>query len=105
MALLIYSNDPNPPPAIAALLDKELRRTIAGRVNKSLRRNAGLNGHAKLRSLVQLRAWAERKAREAERDLPKNMDIWSTPSPTERNGAEDTTMSQDGAAEAEAMAT
>lgn len=103
LALLIFSRDSNAPPAISGLLDTELRRTVATKVNEALLKGQGLRDQDKLRSLVQFRAWAERKAREEGRDIPETLDIWASPS-SDRH-AEDTVMSNDGDAEPDPMPT
>lgn len=102
MALLIFSRDSNAPPAISGLLDTELRRTVATKVNEALLKGQGLRDQDKLRSLVQFRAWTESKAREVGRDIPETLDIWTSAS--DRH-TEDTVMSSDGDAESEAMPT
>ena len=94
MALLIFAKDPNAPPMIAELLDTELRRKVATRVNEALLRSQGCRSQDKLRSLVQFRAWTERIAREQDRDIPESLDIWA--SPTTDRSMEDTVMGQDG---------
>lgn len=95
MALLIFTQDSNPPPQLAGLLDTELRQTVAARVNEELLRGQGCQSQTKLKSLVKLRAWAEKRAREQGRDIPEYLDIWGAPP----CAAEDTEMGQDGGAE------
>lgn len=101
MALLIFSKDSNAPPMIAGLLDTELRRNVAMKVNEAILKNQGSRSQDKLKSLVQFRAWTERQARAQNRDIPDRLDIWTS------NGdktLEDTVMSQDGDAEPEHVA-
>ena len=63
MALLIFPPD-NLSPTLAPLLDTQLRRDVAARVNEAILASQGLRRMAKLRDLVKVRAWAEAKARE-----------------------------------------
>lgn len=82
MALLIFQPD-NLAPPLAALLDPNLRKDVAKRVNEALLRSQTERTKAKLYDLVKLRAWAEQKAREAKKDLPERIDLGLDPS---RNG-------------------
>lgn len=74
MALLIF-----PPerltPQLKALLDPNLRQTVATAVNESILSSQGERREARIRSLVRLRAWAEQKAREAKLDLPETLSV------------------------------
>lgn len=74
LSLLIFPTE-NLSPSLAGLLDPELRKTIANRVNEAILQSQGANREARLRNLVKLRAWAEQKAREAKKDLPAKLDI------------------------------
>lgn len=82
MALLIFPPD-NLAPPLAALLDPNLRKDVAKRVNEALLQSQTERTKAKLYDLVKLRAWAEQKAREAKKDLPERIDLGLDPS---RNG-------------------
>lgn len=73
MALLIFPAD-NLAPPLAALLDPNLRRDVAKRVNEAILASQG-ETKAKLSDLVKLRAWAEQKAREVKRDLPERIEL------------------------------
>ncbi|KAG5304730.1 CTLH domain-containing protein [Histoplasma capsulatum var. duboisii H88] len=74
LSLLIFPSD-NLAPSLAALLDPELRKSIANRVNEAILQSQGARREARLRNLVKLRSWAEQKAREAKKDLPEKIDI------------------------------
>jgi hypothetical protein len=75
MALLIYSKDKMTPPMLA-LLDPELRRGIADRVNVALLDKEGHRSQTQLKSLLKLKIWAEKRAREQKHELPDKLDIW-----------------------------
>jgi hypothetical protein len=75
MALLIYPKDKMSPPMLA-LLDPELRRGIANRVNVALLDKDGHRSQTRLKSLVKLKVWAEKRAREQELELPGKLGIW-----------------------------
>lgn len=75
MALLIFPSD-NLTPPLSGLLDPDLRQTVAMRVNEAILESQGFRKQARLKSLVKLRAWAERKAREQGKDLPKKLDLF-----------------------------
>ncbi|PGH26825.1 hypothetical protein AJ80_01404 [Polytolypa hystricis UAMH7299] len=74
LSLLIFPSD-NLAPSLAALLDPELRKNIAIRVNEAILQSQGARREAMLRKLVRARAWAEQKAREAKKDIPDKLDI------------------------------
>lgn len=75
MALLIYSKDKMSAPMLA-LLEPELRRGIADRVNVALLDKEGHRSQTQLKSLVKLKIWAEKRAREQKLDLPEKLGIW-----------------------------
>ena len=76
MALLIFPPDSLTPP-LAALLDPNLRKDIAKRVNEAILTSQGERTRTKLIELVKTRAWAEKIAREDKKvDLPSKIDIW-----------------------------
>jgi len=75
MALLIFPHD-NLTGPLKGMLDPDVRQGMATRVNEAILSSQGVRGQTKLRSLVRLRAWAERKAREQGKDLPAILDIW-----------------------------
>ena len=64
MALLIFPPD-NLAPALAPLLDTQLRADVATCVNEAILASQGLRREARIKSLVRVRAWAEAKARES----------------------------------------
>ncbi len=103
MALLIFPSD-NLAPQLAGLLDPDLRQNVATRVNEAILNNQGYKSQARLTSLVKLRAWAERKAREEGKDLPKRLDLWGERDFGGRE-AEDSVMGGNGEAEPEPMTT
>ena len=74
MALLIFPPE-NLAPPLAALLDPNLRQTVANRVNEAILGNQGARREARIRNLVRLRAWAEKKAREANKDVPPKLSL------------------------------
>lgn len=74
MALLIFPSD-KLPPELAALLEPELRREVADKVNKAILFHQSRRRNAAIRDLVKLRAWAENVAREKKKDLPERLDL------------------------------
>lgn len=96
MALLIYPADKLTPPLIA-LLDPELKRGIAARVNEAILSSNGHRTQTRLKSLVKLKAWAEKRAREHKHDLPEKLSIWQDGAQVSRAG-EDSAMSGTGEA-------
>ncbi|OJD27628.1 hypothetical protein ACJ73_00984 [Blastomyces percursus] len=90
LSLLIFPSD-NLAPSLAALLDPELRKSIANHVNEAILHSQGARREARLRSLVKLRSWAEQKAREAKKDLPEKIDIGLE---QDRNGSNDSSQSE-----------
>ncbi|KAL8944321.1 MAG: hypothetical protein Q9216_000506 [Gyalolechia sp. 2 TL-2023] len=74
MTLLMY--DPrNLPAELAPMLEPQLRKDVAQSVNEALLREQGERTKARLFDLVRLRAWSERKAREANKDLPEHLGL------------------------------
>ncbi|KUL89963.1 hypothetical protein ZTR_02950 [Talaromyces verruculosus] len=75
LALLIFPSE-NLAPSLATLLQPNLRKDIATRVNEAILKNQGARKEARLRNLVKLRAWAEQKARETKPGgLPDHLNI------------------------------
>jgi len=77
MALLIFPPE-NLEPQLAALLQPDLRKCVADRVNKAILANQGQRRDAAIRSLVRLRAWAENSTRDNKKDskdLPAHIDL------------------------------
>ena len=65
MALLIFPHDNSLEPELAALLDPNLRREVAVKVNHAVLRRQADRHEAAIRQLVRMRQWAENSAREA----------------------------------------
>ncbi|KAI9756059.1 MAG: hypothetical protein M4579_004029 [Chaenotheca gracillima] len=74
MALLIFPPD-NLAPSLAALLDPNLRKSVANSVNEAILVNQGARREARIRNIVRLRTWAEQKARDAKKDLPVKLHL------------------------------
>lgn len=74
LALLIFPAE-NLDASLAPLLSPDLRKEIATRVNEVILQSQGARKEARLRNLVKLRAWAEKKAREAKKDIPDKLDL------------------------------
>lgn len=91
MALLIFPSDDLAPP-LAALLDPELRKSVANRVNEAILINQGSRREARIRKLIRLRAWAEQRARETKRDLPESLSFGLELEGETTNGAHDVVM-------------
>ena len=78
MALLIYPPE-NLTKELSALLEPNLRESVAANVNEAILAGHGHRSSTRLRSLVKLRAWAEDQARSDENvraGLPERMSIW-----------------------------
>ncbi|KAL1955284.1 hypothetical protein VTO42DRAFT_8816 [Malbranchea cinnamomea] len=75
LSLLIFPSESLSSSPLAGLLDPDLRKNIANRVNEAILQSQGARRDAKLRHLVQVWAWAEQKAREAKKDIPDKLDI------------------------------
>ena len=70
MALLIFPSD-NLAPQLAELIDPQLRKSVANRVNEAILSSQGARREAQIRKLVRMRAWSERVARETKKiDIP-----------------------------------
>ncbi|KAK5015649.1 hypothetical protein LTR60_002775 [Cryomyces antarcticus] len=101
MALLIFPPE-NLAPPLAALLDPNLRQIVANRVNEAILSSQGARREARIKHLVRLRAWAEQKAREAQKDLPPTLSLGLAPerdAQNESGGGGDSAMQGDGDAE------
>lgn len=94
MALLIFPPE-NLTAQLASLLDPELRKDVATRVNAAILTAQGQRRDSKLRELVKLRAWAESTARDAKKDLPSKLDIGLDPDKTAPGSSQNGTSSQD----------
>lgn len=101
MALLIFPPD-NLAPPLKALLDLNLRKDVAKRVNEALLLSHGERTKAKLFDLVHLRAWSEQKARDGKKDLPERIDIGLD---SNHDGHDNSQDSQHSSGEGEAMVT
>ncbi|KAF2738998.1 hypothetical protein EJ04DRAFT_509152 [Polyplosphaeria fusca] len=75
MSLLIFLPSESLQPQLADLLKPSLKREVASRVNQAILNSMGRKGEARLRSLTRLRNWAEKKAREAGKDLPPELPL------------------------------
>ena len=74
MSLLIFPPE-NLAPPLKALLDPSLRKDVAKRVNEAILLSQGDRTRSKLLELVRTRAWAEKKARESNKDIPRNIEL------------------------------
>jgi len=99
MTLLIFPPDGLAPP-LAAILDPRLRKEVATRVNESILTNQGDRTKSKLLELVKTRGWAEKKAREAKKEIPDRIDIGLDPERDGRSSREDSVMQGNGDSEA-----
>lgn len=106
LALLIFPSD-TLSPSLASLLDPSLRKDIAMQVNEAILQSQGAQKEARLRSLVKLRAYAEKKARGAKKDIPDKLDLGlvndthdnssnNNGTASNRNGTHDTVMANNG---------
>ena len=76
MALLIFPHNSLSGP-LSELLDPELRQTVATEVNRAILNELDYDGEAKIKGLIKLRAWAERRAGEKKISLPpEGLDLW-----------------------------
>ena len=100
MALLIFPPE-NLSPQLAELVDPQLRKTVANRVNEAILNSQGMRREAQIRKLVRLRAWSEKIAREGVRkiELPERLELGldELDDGSRENG--DTAMTGDGEAE------
>ena len=79
MALLIFPPEKLAPP-LAALLNPNLRKEVAKKVNEAIHESQGERTKARLFDLVRLRAWAEAKARDGRRaELPEKIELGLDP--------------------------
>lgn len=74
MALLLFPME-TLEPQLAALLDPDLRRDAADKVNRAILQRQSTRREAAIRYLVRMRAWAEITARDKGESLPQNLDI------------------------------
>ncbi len=71
MALLIFPTE-NLAPQLAELIDPQLRKSVANRVNEAILSSQGARREAQIRRLVRMRAWSERMARESKKiEIPE----------------------------------
>lgn len=99
MALLIFPSD-NLDPPLAALLDPQLRKDVAQRVNEAILFAQGERTRSKLLELVRTRFFVEKKARESKKDLPDRIDLGLDPEHDDREMKEDSVMHGNGDGEA-----
>ena len=102
MALLIFPPDDLAPP-LAALLDPELRKSVANRVNEAILIDQGSRKEARIRKLVRLRAWAEDKVRNAKKDIPDHIPFVLEQDGESTNGIHDVLMQDQNDDESEAL--
>ena len=95
MALLIFPPD-NLAPQLATILDPKLRSDVAKRVNEAILASLGERTRSKLLDLVKTRAWAEKKAREAKKDIPEKIDLGLDPDKEDHDSREDSVMQGNG---------
>lgn len=69
MALLVFSTD-SLTPQNADLLKPSLRMEVADRVNQAILRKQGSSVEAQIKEWVRARAWSEKEARKARKDIP-----------------------------------
>lgn len=74
MALLVFDHN-ELQPQLAAILNPDLRKSVADRVNKAILKCQNQRRDAAIRNLVRLRAWAETTARESKKDLPARIEL------------------------------
>lgn len=74
MSLLFFPVD-KLPPQLKALLEPDLRREVAEKVNKAVLYHQSRRREAAIRQLVRMRAWAENAARESKKDLPDRIEL------------------------------
>jgi glucose-induced degradation protein 8 len=71
MALLIFPPD-NMAPQLTELIDPQLRKSVANRVNEAILSSQGARKGSQLRTLIRVRAWSEKLARESKKlDIPE----------------------------------
>ena len=66
MALLIFPTE-NLAPQLAELIDPQLRKSVANRVNEAILNSQGARREAQIRKLVRMRVWSEKMARESKK--------------------------------------
>jgi len=71
MALLIFPTD-NLAPQLADLIDPQLRKAVAKRVNEAILSSQGARREAQIMKLMHMRVWAEKMAKESKKiDIPE----------------------------------
>lgn len=71
MALLIFPTE-NLAPQLAELIDPQLRKSVANRVNEAILSSQGARREAQIRKLVRMRVWSEKIARESKKvEIPE----------------------------------
>jgi glucose-induced degradation protein 8 len=71
MALLIFPTD-NLAPQLADLIDPQLRKSVAKRVNEAILSSQGARREAQIMKLMHMRVWAEKMAKESKKiDIPE----------------------------------
>ena len=98
MTLLIFNHN-DLSPQLAALLDLNLRKEVAKKVNEAILTSQGERTKSKLQELIRTRAWAEQKARETKKDLPDNIGLGLDRGKDGQAHPEDSVMQENGEAE------
>lgn len=95
MALLIFPPD-NLAPQLSAILDPQLRHDVAKHVNEAILRSLGERTRSRLLDLVKTRSWAEKRARDAKKDIPDIIDLGLDHDEDGRESREDSIMQGNG---------
>jgi hypothetical protein len=74
MSLLVFSHD-SLSPQIAALMQPELRRQVADKVNQAILKRQGHSVESRIKEWVRARTWAEQYARKTKKDVPAHIPI------------------------------
>ncbi|KAI0100375.1 ran binding protein in the microtubule-organising centre [Nemania sp. FL0031] len=76
MSLLVFPQDDDLDPSLAALLQPSLRRDVADQVNQAILDHQKQRKETAIRQLVQMRVWSEEVTRkEKKKDLPEVIEL------------------------------
>ncbi|KAI1433667.1 ran binding protein in the microtubule-organising centre [Xylaria sp. CBS 124048] len=76
MSLLVFPQDHTLDPSLSALLQPNLRRDVADRVNQAILESQRQRKETAIRQLVQMRAWSEDAVRkDPKKDLPASIEL------------------------------
>ncbi|KAI1132286.1 ran binding protein in the microtubule-organising centre [Nemania abortiva] len=76
MSLLVFPQDDDLDPSLAALLEPDLRRKVADQVNQAILEHQRQRKETAIRQLVQMRVWSEEVTRkENKKDLPGTIEL------------------------------